>query len=314
MPFDCIHSNEYREITLNGAQIEGDERWDVVEQYVESSFNTLRECPFPECGAQLHTATKRELIQPDEEWIEEVIIAECPRCAHWQAMWYQDLGQGLLGGPTSEWEAQLGKLAEFELCLPEGCQPELAKHLRAAPSMWHNLSPQKIERLVADIFKANYTPCEVMHVGQPDDGGVDVVFVDSGGRRWLISVKRRLHPAKGEGVATVRNLLGAMLLKNSRYGVVVSTVDHFTYRAYEAASKADDIGFTLSLVDLGKLKRMLTPLLPTMEWCDIIRDHKPEWLMELCARMPDRRQFTFRDYIQKMHSHGRGIAGGLPFY
>ncbi|MEN6318765.1 MAG: restriction endonuclease [Syntrophaceae bacterium] len=178
--------------------------------------------------------------------------------------------------------------------------------------MWYNIAPSKLERLVADIFKANYATCEVMHVGQPDDGGVDVVFVDSGSRRWLISVKRRLHPAKGEGVATIRNLLGAMLLKNSRYGVVVSTVDHFTYRAYEAVSKAEDMGFTLSLVDLGKLNRMLTPLLPTMEWYDIIRDHKPEWLEELCARMPNRRQCTFRDYIQQMNSYRRGIAGKLP--
>lgn len=311
MPHDCIQSNEYQEVTLNGVQIEGDERWEIIAQYGEFPLQA-QECPFTECHGRLVSAKKREVIQTGEEWIEEIVIAECPNCGYWQAMWYQDLGQGLYGDPTAEWEARLGKLAEFEQCLPDGCQSELAQHLRASPNKWHDLSPAKTERLVADVFKANYAPCEVFHVGQPNDGGVDVVFVDSGAKRWLISVKRRLNPRKGECVSTLRNLLGAMVLKDARYGAVVSTVDHFTYRARKAAERASELGFTVSLVDLGQLDRMLDPLLPMRGWLDLILARKPDWLTELNAKMPDRRQLTFRDYIQQMHSRGRGSAHTPP--
>lgn len=302
MPFDSILSNEFQEVTLNGTDIKGDERWEVISEYVDSAFHSSA-CPFPKCGARMHYARKKEIIQAGKEWIEEIKVAECPKCGHWQVMWYEDLGQGLNGCPTAEWEAQLGKLAEFELCLPEGCQEDLAKHLRASPDSWNCLPPRKLETLIADIFKANYTSCEVMHVGQPNDGGIDVVFVDNEEKRWLISVKRRIDETKGEGVGTIRNLLGAMVLDGSRYGVVVSTVDHFTYQAYRAVDKATEIGLTLSLIDRGKLDRMVGVLLPTMEWTDLVIRRKPEWLAGLKAKVPDRRQLTFRDYIQRSQPH-----------
>jgi hypothetical protein len=291
VPYDAIHCNEHQDVFLNGAEVDGDERWDVVEQYVAWDFRLVRQCPY--CSTGLFFARKAKRIRPNEEWIEEVVVGECPRCAYWHAMWYEDLGQGPFGGPTAEWEARIGKLAEFDDCLPDGCQSELARYLRAHPNKWHDLSPPRLETLVADIFRANYANSEVFHVGKPDDGGVDVVFVDSGRSRWLIQVKRRLAPMKGEGVETIRNLLGAMVLNECRCGIVVSTVDHFTYRAHEARNRAAEIGFKLSFVDLGKLDRMLNSVLPSVEWLALVRDHKPEWVNELGSKIPDRHQLSF---------------------
>jgi len=107
MPYDTIQSNEHQEIFLNGTEVEGDERWDVVEQHVRWGLELIRECPY--CSTCLFSARKAKFIRPDEEWIEEVIVGECPGCGYWHAMWYEDLGQGCLGCPTAEWEARMGK-------------------------------------------------------------------------------------------------------------------------------------------------------------------------------------------------------------
>lgn len=292
MPCDVMYGDEYNQVFLNESLLEGDDRWFLVPDWTELASYPLR-CPH--CSSRLWCAQRREYVQEDQDWVEEVLVAECPRCAHWQAMWYEGRGQGQCGCPTAEWEARIGKLAEFDLRLPEGCQSELAKYLRAFPHRWCNMSPQQLEVVVADVFKANFAGCDVMHVGKPGDGGVDVVFVDSGARRWLIQVKRRQIPANGEGVSTIRNLLGAMLLEQTKYGAVVSTADHFTYLACEAKTRAARMGLTVQLFDRGRLDRMLRPFLPSAEWAAFVRTRKPEWTRDLAARLPDRRQLTFLD-------------------
>lgn len=236
------------------------------------------------------------------EWVERCLVAECPRCAYWHADWYQDLGQGIYGCPTAEWEANISKLCEFSSCLPEGCHRELSQHLRANPNLWCALSPRNLEKLVADIFRGNFTTCEVMHVGKPGDGGIDVVFVDSGQQRWLIQVKRRERINAAEGVDTLRNLLGVMVMEGTGYGAVVSTADHFTYSALKAKERASEKGYTISLLDRGRLDRMIEPLLPTRQWLNLIKKRKPEWQSLLGDRMPDRGQLTFRDYIERLES------------
>jgi hypothetical protein len=138
------------------------------------------------------------------------------------------------------------------------------------------MNPHRLEELVAAIFKANYKDCEAIHVGKPDDGGIDVVFVDSGERQWLIQVKRRENPQSSEGVGVIRNLLGAMLLENSSYGILVSTANHFTFRAKEAVDRARDLGKVIRLIDRGKLDRMLAPMIPDRPWLDFLRSHYPE--------------------------------------
>jgi hypothetical protein len=53
-----------------------------------------------------------------------------------------------------------------------------------------------------------------------------------------------------------------MLLEGVCHGIVVSTADHFTYRAYQAANRATEIGMTVKLIDKGILDRMLEVVLP----------------------------------------------------
>ncbi len=131
------------------------------------------------------------------------------------------------------------------------------------------MNPKRLEKLVADVFRANYHHAEAIHVGKPFDQGVDVIFIESNGTRWLVQVKRREQPARPEGFATLQSILGAMALDGSRHGIVVSTADSFSYYAHRARRHAEQQGFVVQFIDKGVLNRMVTPLLPQTPWREI---------------------------------------------
>ena len=278
MPFDRIGGNEHGEIFVNGILVESEERPKLLEWFSYESRLT-KHCP--DCGAPLYKAHKSEVWSKEDAWAEEVSVAECPRCTFWSVEWYEDLGVGNMGCPTSEWEGAISKLREFNKELPSGCQSELARYLRIKPDLWTHLSPKRMEQLVADIFRVNYSLAEVTHVGRPGDGGMDVLMVETNGNEWLIQAKCRKSPDATEGVGVVRNVLGAMVIEDKHYGAIVSNADHFTYCAYKAAEKAARKGYVIDLVDRGKLDHLVGPLLPAPQWADIVLAHRPEWKDDL---------------------------------
>ena len=71
------------------------------------------------------------------------------------------------------------------------------------------------------------------------------------------SRKKRLIINSSEGVTTIRNLLGTLVLENKTQGIIVSTADHFTLRAQQAAEKSKQKGFHIELIDRGILNLML---------------------------------------------------------
>lgn len=299
MNYDTVYSNEFEDLFLNEIIVSSEEDREIVCDWVLSDLMLVEGCPY--CRTRLWQGYHVENLEPySDDLVERCLVAECPRCAYWHADWYQDVGQGIYGCPASEWEANISKLCEFSAVMPEGCFIELSQHLRANPNLWCALSPRKLEELVADIFRRNYVPSEVMHVGKPGDGGVDVIFVDSGQKRWLVQVKRRERLNSSEGVETIRNLLGVMVLEGNQFGAVVSTADHFTYSAYKAKDRACEKGYIISLLDRGRLDRMVEPLLPRRQWRNLIKNRKPEWLSLLSDKIPDRWQLTFRDYLEQM--------------
>lgn len=295
MPIDVVTCSEDQIITLNSEILSNNELLDAVPEWVRYGPSLFIKCPY--CNSHLNSAKKCTDQDYELEWGENITLGVCPKCSFWHGEWYRDLGIGYTGCPESEWEAQLSKVAEFESVLPEGCEAELAHYLRVNPNLWGRLAPRRLETLVAHIFRHNYAASEVMHVGRPGDGGVDVIFIDSGGRRWLIQVKRRENINSSEGVGTLRNLLGVMVLEDASYGAIVSTSDHFTYSTYKARNNAEKKGFMVSLIDRGKLDRLLDPVMPYGEWIDLIERRKPEWITDLCQRIPDSRQLSFQDYI-----------------
>ena len=130
-----------------------------------------------------------------------------------------------------------------------------------------------------------YHPCEAIHVGKPDDGGVDVVLIESNARKWVIQVKGRQNPLVGEPVTTIRNLLGTMVLERATHGMIFSTADHFTLRARQAVEKASKSHFFVELVDKGKLNRLLGSVLPEKPWLTYLQTKYPTIASEIEAEI-----------------------------
>lgn len=228
-----------------------------------------RTCPY--CTQMLEVWEGIDDIDDDDTDVDmdnlwSVRLEICNYCSHWVFQRVTDYTYPRDGGWGARFDGCSSVLGEFSETMPPECSSELAVALRRQPSIYHSISPTNFERFVADVFRANYSHTDVFHVGRSADDGIDVVFVAAEEERWLIQVKRRESPFASEGVATIRSLLGTMVVNDALKGVVVSTADHFTANAIETANRAAARGYEIDLVDRGKLDKMLDRMLPTRGW------------------------------------------------
>jgi hypothetical protein len=223
-------------------------------------------CPY--CTIPLRAKDFTDVVDGNEIWHNNRLYASqhCERCAYWEFHGNEGGNQCMDPNDTV---LVTSVAAKFSASLPEACSGELAQQLRRRPTSWHDLSPKRMETLVADIFRANYQHSEVMHVGRPGDHGIDVIFIDTAGTKWLIQVKRRAHVRTSEGFATLQSLLGTMALEGERHGMIVSTADAFSYQARQAQRRARQQGYVIELYDKGVLDRMIGALLPQVPWHEL---------------------------------------------
>ena len=216
----------------------------------------------------------------------------CRKCRFWQARFRPD--PSCYDMPPPDFHAYISKLREFNGDLPEGCSEELALHIKRSPDLLHSFNSKRFEKFVADVFRANYTNSEVLHVGKSHDGGVDVLLIDADKEKWLIQVKRRESPSPSEGVGTIRDMLGAMHLEEARIGIVVSTTRRFSQPAQKAAVKAGQVRnpVLIRLVDKGVFNEMLDPVLPDRPWLDPISQFDWELAQHLADRIPSDDQLS----------------------
>lgn len=245
-------------------------------KYVTSfprKFPAQKKCPY--CKEILRRAK-----QGNDQDIEDIkigILETCPNCNYWMWHYIQGTYIGRWSLEAYFYTALLGKVREFDGVLPVSCNEEIASWIRKNPARWHSINPTALEKLVADIFRANYSQAEVSHVGKPDDGGIDVIYIDAEKHQWLIQVKRRERPEYVEPVSTIRNLLGTLFLNDASHGIVVSTADHFSYRAYDALNRAKEKGMTIQLINRRVLNQMLTGLLTDRPWLGPVQWAFPEY-------------------------------------
>ncbi len=225
-----------------------------------------------------------------EEYVDEgnsyrnYCLWYCRGCRFWQARFYSDPLRDCI--PPPDFHAYISKLREFNGDLPEGCNEELASHIKQCPDLLHSFNPARFEKFVADVFRANCTNAEVLHIGKPRDGGIDVLLIETGSEQWLIQVKRRGSQKSSEGVSTIRELFGTMFVEGKRIGIVVSTVERFSPDAQEIVAKAKKRGGTVELVDKGIFDKMLDPILPDRPWLDPISQFDWELAQHLADRIP----------------------------
>lgn len=286
-------------------QEDEDAEWPTqLTAWVEEEFTDRKTCPY--CTNRLEQAG---FFCDDDQWdvrapFEDTGLGpdlarlwSCPYCAYWQ--WYS-----LFDNRGMHGDAGMSVLATLDAAVPVDCSTELAQHLRRTPNLWFGLEPAGMERLVADIFRANYDDAEVIHVGRPGDRGTDVIFVESNGRRWLIQAKRR-ERSRVEGFETLQKLLGTLVLEGQLRGIVATNGSHFSYQVRREAERASQRGYAIELFDRGKLNRMLGALLPIHPWrgfLDVLR--VPKELQDMFARMttiphgrkPDQLAFPFAQH------------------
>lgn len=278
---------------------QGSTSWFSLARAWKSPGEPMVACPF--CNTRL--SVRRCTYHEPSDLSPVARLSWCPLCCYWEA-YREEPSEGWLDGDDTApvyVHMAMSKLAEFPASLPIGCESELAQWLRRHPNKWCALSPRRLEELVATVFKANHAHCEVLHVGKPNDGGVDVLFIDSTSTRWLVQVKRRSDSNASEGVETLRNLLGAMVLNATNSGIVVSTADHFTYRALLGQARARSMGYEIGFVDRAILSRMLDPMLPDRPWLDFLSEY-PELAKYFGDRLPSRCQLSlFADSDEGSH-------------
>ncbi len=121
--------------------------------------------------------------------------------------------------------------------------------------MLNGISPRKLEELVGSVL-SDYLKCEVIYVGGPGDGGYDLLLLMSDNPA-IVQVKQRFTPNFAEPVCSIREFIGAMVLGQFRVGFFVSTANHFSRPAHDAATKAKIICDRIELVDASRLVDIL---------------------------------------------------------
>ena len=253
----------------------------TLEDILDNALQDLTNCEY--CFTKL---LRVEEYVDEEGSYRDYCLWYCRNCRFWQARFYSDPSRDCI--PPPDFHAYISKLREFNGELPEGCSEELALHIKRYPDLLHSFNPTRFEKFVADVFRANYTNSEVLHVGKSHDGGVDVLLIDAEREKWLIQVKRRGSPSPSEGVGTIRDMLGAMHLEEARIGIVVSTTGRFSQPAQKAAVKAGKVRnpVIICLVDKGVFNEMLDPVLPDRPWLYPIDQFDPELARHLGDRIP----------------------------
>lgn len=132
---------------------------------------TPTQCGF--CRTRMETPNFRRENPELEEWHVDRIysLAHCPYCCHWK-FWASESTNKCMDAPTNVVAESVAR--KFDKPLPEGCATELAIQLRQNCSLWHSIDPRRMERFVADLFRANYQHVEVIHVGKPGKGRKDM--------------------------------------------------------------------------------------------------------------------------------------------
>jgi len=225
-------------------------------------------CAF--CRMPMETPTVRFPLKSSSDWEVERCyrLANCPNCCHWEFRGGESTNK-CMDAPTVVVAASVAK--KLDTPLPKMCSAELALLLRRDPSLWHSMEPTRMERLVADIFRANYRNAEVFHVGKTGDLGIDVLFVDGGDEDWLIQVKRRESPCAAEGFDTLQRLLGTLVLEGKVRGIIATTAKKFSRQLLKQKHRAENRGYTIELLDRGKLNQMLNPMLPNRPWLGLMK-------------------------------------------
>nr|WP_320048318.1 restriction endonuclease [uncultured Desulfuromonas sp.] len=185
----------------------------------------------------------------------EIITYRCGKCGWWKAQYGKNVGMfGNYFIPSIHGIAQTYSPSDIDVPIKE-----LREFLSKKPNYLSEVNPTTFEHLMADCFRLNYAPCEVVHLGGTGDGGIDLKLILGDETRYLIQIKRRADLSSTEGVKVVRELNGVLFREGCAKGMVVTTANRYSQAAHkETAIKTEtDESYEMNLLAFHDVVSML---------------------------------------------------------
>lgn len=198
-------------------------------------------CPF--CKKKIERKVYQKHRGDNAGWLsgtfdEWEYVVQCLECGWWEYKYFNQSDAIDDGIRASDIEYSSAILRSYNDNAADAPVNALREYIIKNPNKIYKINEHKMEDLVRSVFSDFYPSCKVKKFGQTRDGGKDGLLIDDGGRQFLISVKRRESPKATEGVSTLRDLMGAMIVENDISGcIVVSTANHFSRDAKSYAEK-----------------------------------------------------------------------------
>lgn len=170
-------------------------------------------CPFCKERMQpVYQNNKSDTIGVD--LFESIDIWECD-CGFWEAFSRFSEEKDLIYEVDSmHWEKlYYSIIASVEDLEKEKAVKQLVYEIRKDSKLLYKINPTRLEQIAQYVFSSHFN-CEVEHIGQSHDGGVDLLIINSD-KPILVQVKRREKASSVESVSTVRDFLGAMFIRNN---------------------------------------------------------------------------------------------------
>ena len=215
---------------IDKSEIEGDHS-PLLGSMIQTGFFLKRKSLCKYCGTRMSVPVSN-IVDGGGGWDHVERIYQCDTCAWWWEENFEDIYLGE-GDRMRKHRTRYGVLERFDPKSIDVPIAALRETIRKSPDILYQIHPTKFEELVGSVLK-DHMDCEVHHVGKTGDGGIDLILVKAQ-KRFVVQVKRRTHPDSTEGIAPIRELIGAMILTGHKNGIFVSTSEKFSLAAKVAA-------------------------------------------------------------------------------
>jgi restriction system protein len=206
---------------------------------ISNFFNKRGFCPF--CKKPIPNVFKKtDKFTLGKEMWTFINVWECDLCNWWEYLHnFSEEEDNMSEVNTQNWDTLIhGIVKQFNISDKQIPINTLVNELLKKKDILYSIDPYKFEEIAQHVFSA-YFNCEVKHVGQTGDGGIDLIIVLAD-EPILVQVKRRTSENHIELVSGIREFVGAMYLKDSRKGIYLSTAKDFSKGAKKTANSVLD--------------------------------------------------------------------------
>lgn len=189
----------------------------------------LDDCP--NCSGTLEDVVSREDGE-DHVFYMHGSVMECQSCGWWTAFkTFADFETDYRPVISKVYHSVVKK---FSISDRDPSILDVHRELKKNKDSISKMNKTAFEKYMQAVLSESYS-CKVKHVGQTNDGGIDLLMIERD-EPIIVQVKNR-ELWKTEGVETVRSFLGSMLDNDIYRGMILSTAKTFTRGSRQMASR-----------------------------------------------------------------------------